>query len=403
MAAGLASLCAVAAATPAHADDPAMAGAGGAFASMAPTITGLACVSGCVGVEAVPPGSVLRVRGREMSDVREVVFLGAVGPADDVAVTALRPRPRRVDVKVPTSAPSGPLLVRNADGAPSGASTRRLTIGTPATALSVDGAPTVSIVSGPRTSSVVDVSVEARTVYFGGQTPATLNLVAKGGGTTTFSVALVRVPDGTVVRRWTTAPLEPGATQAIAWDGKVGTQVPARAGRFQFQVWTTAGAGTASAAQAPEPEAADTFELRPYAFPIVGKHDYGEGMARFGAGRSGHMHEGQDVFAACGTPLVAARGGTVKFNDFQGNAGNYLVIDADGSGQDMAYMHLRDPGLPEKGDHVDTGEPIGFVGDTGDANGCHLHFELWTAPGWYTGGAAIDPLAALRAWDADDA
>jgi hypothetical protein len=41
----------------------------------------------------------------------------------------------------------------------------------------------------------------------------------------------------------------------------------------------------------------------------------------------------------------------------------------------------------------------GGGGDTGDADGCHLHFEIWTAPGWYTGGHPIDPLPFLEAWD----
>jgi murein DD-endopeptidase MepM/ murein hydrolase activator NlpD len=135
-------------------------------------------------------------------------------------------------------------------------------------------------------------------------------------------------------------------------------------------------------------------------FPVRGVHSYGEGQAAFGAQRDGHTHEGQDVFARCGTPLVAARGGVVKLNRFQSAAGNYLVIDGEGTDIDYAYMHLRDPSPLPKGARVRTGQPIGNVGDTGDANGCHLHFELWSGPGWYTGGAAFDPLVFLKAWDA---
>ena len=128
-------------------------------------------------------------------------------------------------------------------------------------------------------------------------------------------------------------------------------------------------------------------------FPLPAKHSYGDG---YGAGRH---HEGQDVFARCGTPLVAARGGVVRFKAFQGRAGNYVVIDGDGTDRDYAYMHLQSPALVDKGDHVVTGQRIGEVGDTGAASGCHLHFELWTGPGWYTGGSPFDPLPLLKAWD----
>ena len=62
-------------------------------------------------------------------------------------------------------------------------------------------------------------------------------------------------------------------------------------------------------------------------------------------------------------------------------------------------LHMRDRSAVAKGDAVAVGQTIGYVGLTGRTSGCHLHFELWTAPGWYRGGRAVDPLAALRAID----
>ena len=52
-----------------------------------------------------------------------------------------------------------------------------------------------------------------------------------------------------------------------------------------------------------------TFTFVGTVFPVREPHTFGEGGARFGAGRAGHVHEGQDVMARCGTPLVAPRGG----------------------------------------------------------------------------------------------
>ena len=132
-------------------------------------------------------------------------------------------------------------------------------------------------------------------------------------------------------------------------------------------------------------------------FPIRGHHDMGQTPAnRFGGGRG---HQGQDMFAACGTPLVAVRDTTVQFEAYQDRAGNYVVLQ-DAAGRSYAYMHMRDRALVRKGETVVAGEQIGYVGETGRATGCHLHFELWTAPGWYSGGHAIDPLPQLRAWEA---
>jgi len=97
---------------------------------------------------------------------------------------------------------------------------------------------------------------------------------------------------------------------------------------------------------------------------------------------------------------VAARGGRVQYSGYHGEAGNYIVIDGSATGTDYAYMHLAEPSPFRKGDRVYTGQRIGSVGRTGNATACHLHFELWTAPGWYEGGHPFDPLPSLKAWDA---
>ena len=132
-------------------------------------------------------------------------------------------------------------------------------------------------------------------------------------------------------------------------------------------------------------------------FPIDGPHDLGRNPAnRFGGGRG---HDGQDMFADCGTPVRAAQAGRVVFAGFQGAAGNYLVLRSAESGEDQVYMHLLNEPRLAPGDRVEMGRRIGSVGRTGRADGCHLHFELWTAPGWYRGGAAYDPLGKLRLWD----
>lgn len=131
-------------------------------------------------------------------------------------------------------------------------------------------------------------------------------------------------------------------------------------------------------------------------FPITGRHDMGQSKNnRFGGPRK---HGGQDLFAACGTPLVAVRDGTVQHVAYQKRAGNYVVL-RDTDGRSYAYMHMRKPALVELGQTLTAGQQVGEVGQTGRATGCHLHFELWTAPGWNTGGQAIDPLPQLKAWE----
>ena len=88
----------------------------------------------------------------------------------------------------------------------------------------------------------------------------------------------------------------------------------------------------------------------------------------------------------------------MQWNRSHSAAGNYLVIDGRRTKRDFMYAHMLSPSPLLEGDRVRTGQRIGQVGATGNASGCHLHFEVWVG-GWYTGGKPIDPLPILRSWE----
>jgi murein DD-endopeptidase MepM/ murein hydrolase activator NlpD len=140
----------------------------------------------------------------------------------------------------------------------------------------------------------------------------------------------------------------------------------------------------------------------PGVFPVAGPYDFGGPDDRFGAGRVGHIHEGQDILAAAGTPVVAPYAGTVSSTSFQAEgAGEYVVLDA-ADGRDYFFAHcLRGSTAVDAGAAVSAGQTLCHVGATGTTSGAnHLHFEIWLV-GWRVpGGAPIDPLPELRAWAA---
>ena len=149
------------------------------------------------------------------------------------------------------------------------------------------------------------------------------------------------------------------------------------------------------------PSAASTAELefRHHTFPVTGVFSWGDEGSRFGAPRKGHRHQGQDLAAAEGTPVVAPRGGVVETVQYQARgAGHYVVVDGDSEDYDYVFMHLRSGSIPVvAGQRLRTGQLIGEVGNTGASSGPHLHFEIWVG-GWYTGGEPIDPLPLLQSW-----
>jgi murein DD-endopeptidase MepM/ murein hydrolase activator NlpD len=143
----------------------------------------------------------------------------------------------------------------------------------------------------------------------------------------------------------------------------------------------------------------------PGVFPVAGPFDFGGEDARFGAGRVGHIHEGQDILAAGGVPVVAPYAGTISQTSYQASgAGEYVVLDA-ADGRDYFFAHCqRNSTAVAAGAAVTAGQVLCLVGATGTTSGAtHLHFEIWQV-GWRVpGGAPIDPLPELRAWAGLDA
>lgn len=103
--------------------------------------------------------------------------------------------------------------------------------------------------------------------------------------------------------------------------------------------------------------------------------------------RWGRMHEGIDIGAATGTPIVAAAAGTVIYSGWLGGYGNLVVVDH-GGGLSTAYAHQSQIAV-SNGTAVAQGQVVGYVGSTGYSFGPHLHFEV------RVNGQAVDPLAYL--------
>jgi murein DD-endopeptidase MepM/ murein hydrolase activator NlpD len=135
-------------------------------------------------------------------------------------------------------------------------------------------------------------------------------------------------------------------------------------------------------------------------FPVAGPHSVGGPENRFGAPRSGHVHQGQDILTAEGTAIVAPLDGVVLGASYEAGGAGYYAVEHTGHGLDFMFAHCRSGSLlVTAGQAVSTGQPLCQAGQTGDATTPHLHFEIWIG-GWQAPeGQPIDPLPYLQAWD----
>jgi hypothetical protein len=142
-------------------------------------------------------------------------------------------------------------------------------------------------------------------------------------------------------------------------------------------------------------------------FPVAGDVTYTDD---FGQARPGGQHQGNDLMGVKKTPVVAVESGKIEFWTTSANAGCMLYLYGD-SGTTYDYIHLNNdltmkndnrgkcvPGVAyarglKDGARVQAGQVVGYLGDSGDADGIasHLHFEVHP-----NGGAAVSPYPYLQ-------
>jgi murein DD-endopeptidase MepM/ murein hydrolase activator NlpD len=369
---------------------------GGTVYVATPKVSKVTCLRRCGSKQRARGGSVLKVTGTALGSVTQVTYLGSHGSGDDATVKVRPGSDHRINARVPIGAVTGPISLSTAAGGRS-APTKPVLILPP---LPPEPNAELSPVPDPRVNGAPRLETgTSRTKAFVDARPGvTFSFRLSGASAAALKVELVSATDGVAVKTWTPQEVAPEEVQSISWNGRLG-RASAKPGRYSFRLTAASADGAEVHSSQSGDVERDSFDLYDNIFPVRGRHDFGGAGANFGAGRAGHSHQGQDVMAKCGTRMVAARGGRIKFKQYHAAAGHYIVIDGDGTEVDYVYMHLDQPSPFSEGDRVYTGQTIGAVGDSGNAQGCHLHFELWSAPGWYDGGKPFDPLPSLQAWD----
>jgi hypothetical protein len=344
-------------------------GNGGIGTPDPPKVKDVVCQQRCLDVRTVTETGRVEVTGKALDGVSEVRFPGAEGR---IAVEPRSVGSGAVTAKVPTGATSGRVVVATRYGGKA-RSPEELEVKPEDAIRTVDGFAVGRVAAAPKVA------------YFDGRKDIELEYLFEADGPADVRIDIVSKESGRTIDSIVQRKRQPYSNQTVTWNGLGDNGKPPRNGKYRFRVSALGDESGSSDATG--------FSYYDHKFPLRGKHGYGDGL---GAGRG---HQGQDVFAKCGTKIVAARGGKVQVNAYHSSAGYYVVIDGKKTGRDYAYMHLERRGRPKEGSRVRTGEMIGRESDTGNAQGCHLHFELWSAPGWYQGGHPLDPTRPLKKWD----
>ena len=149
------------------------------------------------------------------------------------------------------------------------------------------------------------------------------------------------------------------------------------------------------------PEVTPKLTAGGYVFPVYGPSSFVDTFGALRGDISSGWHHGDDIFAPLGAPILAVASGTLFSVGWNRVGGNRLWL-RDGQGNLFYYGHLSafSP-LAVNGNKVNAGDVIGFVGNTGDAQGTpyHLHFEIHPVGLLGLGyDGAVNPTSYLLAW-----
>ena len=342
-------------------------------ATGSPRPTDLGCVEGCAGKQTAAHRSTVRITGSGLKHVVEVRF-GARSPR--VAAKPTASSRYRLMVRVPRHAVTGHLRVVDADGD----ATRMHEL---LRLVSRRALPTRG------SFKLLDSDVRPKVTFVDDGHAVKLSYRFRAFAPVNVTVKLMR--GDRVLRRWTDDHALPYRKHDLRWKGMLSRHREASAGHYRLKI----------KAPGHKPRPSGRVRILSGKFPVRGRHAYGGAEQRFGAPRSGgRVHQGQDVFSACGTRVVAARGGRVQARGSDPVLyGNWIVIDALRTRTDYRYAHFQQPASVHSGERVRTSDTVGRIGRTGNARsvGCMLHFEVW--PHGWSNGRPMDPLPILKRWD----
>ena len=202
-----------------------------------------------------------------------------------------------------------------------------------------------------------------------------------------LSIRINKLGNGRTIRRIVTGRLKPGRWHHLVWNGRTQGRKLSPSGRYQVVAGPIGG----------PLRRVGRIRLHSHEFPVDAPHGTRGYIGEFGAPRvDGRTHEGFDITAACGSPLVAVRAGTIIKKAYDPELyGNFVVLKGEGERRTYKYSHLLRPAPVRRGQRVRAGRRLGSVGQTGNAAStpCHLHIEIRTR------GRLLNPEPLVNAWD----